>query len=757
MSAEIIELGVKVTSDDLRKAESQFDRTGAAAKRTQKAMNDAGTASQRMNRDVENLTRSMKQLIGAYFSIQTIRQLVAYSDTYKLMQGRIALVTKSNEELAATEARLADVALKTRTGYEATIQLYSRIALSSKQLGKSNEELLKITETVNKALQVGGASSAEASAGVIQLSQALAAGVLRGDEFRSVLENMPRVTKALEDGLGKTRGELIAMANEGQITSKMVADALLKASDQISKEYEKLPVTVGQAFTNLETSFIRYIGQSTVANTATSALAEAMGVLAENLTGVIDGLTVLLGLGLIVWLARVAKGFSILNAVMAINPWIALGVAIAAIIVYFGGMEKVLISLEATFVWLWSYIEKFGISMVNIGQAIYEGFGAAFQQIGEIVKGFAADLKNFVENPLDGISFDNFQAAWAKGLSGAFKEAYNTVREQNKASMDQIDKETEAKLQALGERMRQIEGQGDLPPLPQGGGGAPAAGGVSPQRAKELAKAKELLDDYLQSLKDETMLAGMTAKEREKIQAILTIERRLKQQNVQLDQASRDAIIKEVEQRQQIEEMIKTQQKIAEDMADSFKDGLKSIFKDGSKGMKDMLSKWEDMLYDWISDTITKNFFKPIFDALAGGLSKALGSAASAGGGGGFFSSIFSSIGSLFGFADGGSGVVGGVGGVDSQVVKFRATPGEQVFIKRRGEQIGGDSKVTVIVNNNSSNSTTRQEERNDGMGGKTIEVWIDDVVSRNLRTSGTKTRQAMKSEFGASERLRNA
>lgn len=229
---------------------------------------------------------SLKNAVGAVGVLLAGRELVRSADAYTLLRARIDLVTNSAEELAAVERRLFDSAQRTRSGYQETVALYARVARNAKGLGASQLELLQLTETVNQALQVGGATTQEAAAGTIQFAQALASGTLRGDELRSVLENMPRLAQAIVEGLEQigvganlTLGDLREMSEQGELSAQRLFAALLTQGKALSQEFTRMPRTVGGALTQL-------------GNDAQRALAKAdMSPLLEGIDGLRELLT----------------------------------------------------------------------------------------------------------------------------------------------------------------------------------------------------------------------------------------------------------------------------------------------------------------------------------------------------------------------------------------------------------------------------------------------------------------------------------
>lgn len=201
---------------------------------------------------------------AAYGSIRAVKGVAAMSDAYVLMTARLKLATSSQEEFNTAQAGLQAIASATETPVASLVTLYRRIARPLKEAGRSQAEILQVTEAVATSFRVSGASAVEAKNGVIQFAQALGAGALRGDEFNSVAEQAPRLMQALADGIGVPVGALKEMAAQGQLTSSIVTDALTSQLDVLRKEAETLPGTVDGAMTGLTDVWNKAIGQADV-------------------------------------------------------------------------------------------------------------------------------------------------------------------------------------------------------------------------------------------------------------------------------------------------------------------------------------------------------------------------------------------------------------------------------------------------------------------------------------------------------------
>lgn len=212
------------------------------------------------------------------------KDLAATADGYSNLAARIKLATGEGAAFDAAFEGVFDVARRTNTSLETTGNLFVRITEAGRTLGVSQRQALALTETINEAVQLSGSSADASDAAVRQLIQGLQSGVLRGDEFNSVMEQAPRLAKALSDGLGVTTGRLRELAEAGQLTSTNVIQALTGQSQTLRREFEQLPPTVGRAIQGLSTEWTRYIGEVDKANGISRTAAEAIGFLAKHLS-----------------------------------------------------------------------------------------------------------------------------------------------------------------------------------------------------------------------------------------------------------------------------------------------------------------------------------------------------------------------------------------------------------------------------------------------------------------------------------------
>ncbi len=276
--------GTKVQAQQLA-ASYQATATAAAASAASQARSqgEVKTALDGLNDTYRRLQSVAAVAIGGGIFTGLISDVSQTADAYQNLQSRIKLVTGEGAAFDAAFEGVAAIAQRTNISLETTGTLFTRIAQAGRDIGLSQGDALALTETINQTLAISGASAAASDAAITQLIQGLQSGVLRGEEFNSVVEQSPRLAQALADGLGVARGELRALANEGQLSSEVVIKALQGQAGAVQREFGTLPLTVGRAIQNLSNSWTLYVGEVDKANGISQAAAGLINGLANNL------------------------------------------------------------------------------------------------------------------------------------------------------------------------------------------------------------------------------------------------------------------------------------------------------------------------------------------------------------------------------------------------------------------------------------------------------------------------------------------
>jgi len=262
-------------------------------------------SAQRTERATIGMGRTLARVFSVAAAGLVIRQTVRMADAWTNAENALAAVEQTIGRTTASMSEIADVATETRSSFEGTVTLYSRLERAASELGRSQEDVLRVTELVNKAFIAGGSSSSEQRSSILQLSQGIASGALQGEELRSIRENAPLVAQAIADAMGVSIGALRDLGAEGRITGDIILQAMLNAGDEIERQFNATRMTVGQAMTNLQTAALEAVGGMDDASGATAGMARAIDDLARTIRENKEGLAEFAGL-----LAQIA-GFGV--------------------------------------------------------------------------------------------------------------------------------------------------------------------------------------------------------------------------------------------------------------------------------------------------------------------------------------------------------------------------------------------------------------------------------------------------------------
>lgn len=245
--------------------------------------------------------------LGAATGVLALGRMV---DQYTSLTNRLRVVTKDSAQLKVVQQELFNISNKTRTSFGANVEVFGRLALSLKDAGTSMQTMLNVTESLAKATVISGASAEEAKNALIQLSQGLASGTLRGDELRSVLEQLPIVADAIAAKLGVTRGAIRKLAEEGRLTTKVVVQAVQEAAGKWDELFKKTVPTMSQAIQVIKNRFLETIGAMDEASGASAAFAKALIGISGHMKEITGAAVTLAGV-LAVQLVRYALNIAI--------------------------------------------------------------------------------------------------------------------------------------------------------------------------------------------------------------------------------------------------------------------------------------------------------------------------------------------------------------------------------------------------------------------------------------------------------------
>lgn len=265
-------------------------QAAAASRETQRALAE-------VTNQINTAKSSALGMAGAFAGAFATGHLISLADEWSSVNARLKQASQSSDDFTESQRALMDISQRTGTAFSDNASLFARSAASMREYGYSSQQVLDVTEAISTGLKLSGASTAEASSVITQFSQALAQGVLRGEEFNSVNENGDRVIRALAAGMGVARKDLKAMADQGLLTADKVVPALISQLGTMRGEFEAMPQTVSAATTKIENAFMAWVGGANEATGATATLVSVMNGVADNIDTVAAAAGVLASIG----------------------------------------------------------------------------------------------------------------------------------------------------------------------------------------------------------------------------------------------------------------------------------------------------------------------------------------------------------------------------------------------------------------------------------------------------------------------------
>lgn len=269
----------KRVADSTRQMQKELGKTGEAAREGSFKMKEYSKSIQEMGRTTSSvmpLIGSFYKLIAAAAVLKTAKEIIQLADAWQSLENRLRLVTEGSKELGQAVDDVFRIAQGTSQEIDTVAQVYQRFAQNADTLGLSLSDVAEVTDVVAKAVAVSGASAASAEAALVQFGQALASGVLRGQELNSVMEQTPALAQAIAHGLGITVGGLRTIAAEGEITAEALIEALKKAGDSVEAQFGTRVKTAEQAWVEMQNSITRFVGQLSSGTAMASQLSDAI-------------------------------------------------------------------------------------------------------------------------------------------------------------------------------------------------------------------------------------------------------------------------------------------------------------------------------------------------------------------------------------------------------------------------------------------------------------------------------------------------
>ncbi|EBA3559357.1 tape measure protein [Salmonella enterica] len=226
---------------------------------------------------------SLSRVATSLMAILSVQQVAQYADAWTTLNNKLANALRPGEQLVDVTERVFNITQQTRGSLDATASLYARLERATREYGTSADDLAKLTTIINQGFVVSGATAQEAENAIIQLSQGLASGALRGEEFNSVNEQGNRLIVALADSMGVGIGQMRQMAAAGKLTTDVVVNGLLSQGVTIGNEFANTTTTISQALQVAGNNITKFFGENSTVKTGTAIFNDAVISVSENI------------------------------------------------------------------------------------------------------------------------------------------------------------------------------------------------------------------------------------------------------------------------------------------------------------------------------------------------------------------------------------------------------------------------------------------------------------------------------------------
>lgn len=299
------QLNTAVENMDVSSANAAYQRLSTTVNNTEAYIRDNTNAQGEFTQEVQESTNAtnglmstVKSVIAAYATMQTAKKAIDISDTLTQTTARLNMMNDGLQTTEQLQNMIYAAAERSRGSYQATADAVSKMGIMAKDAFNSNAELIAFAEQLNKQFTIAGTSAEGVDAAMLQLTQAMGSGVLRGEELNSVFEQAPTIIQTIADYLDVPIGQIRAMAQEGQLSAAVVKNALLSAADETNAKFESMPKTFGQIWTSMQNQALmafqpilqklNQIANSQAFNNFVNGAMSALTFLANALTNVFN-------------------------------------------------------------------------------------------------------------------------------------------------------------------------------------------------------------------------------------------------------------------------------------------------------------------------------------------------------------------------------------------------------------------------------------------------------------------------------------
>lgn len=324
--------GRAVDTRSFQTAREELARMGAQLEEVENQTRRTGGAAESMKSKFMHAAAA----VGAALSIKNI---IGLADAMTQTEARLNLITGDLEKTAALQDQIMASANRSRASYQSTADAVAKMGIMAKDAFNNTDELVAFTELINKQFTIAGASVAGQEAAMMQLTQAMASGVLRGEELNSIFEQAPTIIQTIANHLGVSVGEIRAMAAEGQITAQVVKEAMLGSAKEINDQFNDMPYTFAQVWTMMQNILLEAFGPLIqVIGAGAQWIYENWAAIEPVLVGVATAVAILTAAYLVhtaaTWLQVEANRALIISLLSNPILWIAVAIGILVGMIY---------------------------------------------------------------------------------------------------------------------------------------------------------------------------------------------------------------------------------------------------------------------------------------------------------------------------------------------------------------------------------------------------------------------------------------
>lgn len=364
---------------------------------------EAAQKTRKTKSEFQKLIDTVRNLAVVHFAQTTGRQILELADSMTTTRARLDLMNDGLQTTAELQDMIMESANRSRAAYSTTADAVAKMGIMAGDAFSSNEELIAFSELINKQFTIAGTSAAGIDAAMLQLTQAMSSGVLRGEELNSVFEQAPTIIQTIADYLGVPIGKIREMAAEGQITSTIVKNAMLASADEINAKFASMPMTFSQVWTIAK-------------NIALEAFTPVLTLIGQGAQWIYDNWSMIAP---VFWgLAAAALGYAVALGIQTAATWIAngaaqaffttlltnplfwialaIGVVVAAIYKWVqsvGGLKVAWLICVNAVLTAWDWVKIGFMTVVYFVMNLWNRLQLAFYTAGVNIQNFMGDMK----------------------------------------------------------------------------------------------------------------------------------------------------------------------------------------------------------------------------------------------------------------------------------------------------------------------------------------------------------------------------